>query len=162
MTEGDSAALVVSIIALAVAVIAAGFTGWQAITAHLVRTRPSPAKWMIEFPSNGRWNLHNVGGSIATDVTIRLGFLTTKVGKPWRQFEVGQAVAPGASVPVPDTDRVPDPRVKMYPNPDRPNTRLPVKDGDSRADAEYVTDHFVTIHWRDYQGRTKRGRVPVR
>ncbi len=39
-TGGEAAALTVAIIALVVSVVAAAFIGREAVTAHLVRTRP--------------------------------------------------------------------------------------------------------------------------
>ncbi|MCC2030905.1 hypothetical protein KEC57_01760 [Microbacterium sp. BWT-G7] len=110
------------------------------------------------------WSLHNVGGSIATDVTLRLGFPIKKVGNPWKDFSIGQAVGPGQSVVIPNTDRLADPRVKMYPKqtPETPNGWATLKPGEERDDAIYVNDQYVTIHWRDHKGRERRGRIPVR
>lgn len=75
LAADDPNATVIAIIALAVSVVAMLFTGWQALTAYLERTRPRPARWTIEYPDhmpNGRWTLHNSGGSLATRVVVSL------------------------------------------------------------------------------------------
>jgi len=61
--------VVLSIAALAVSVAAAGFTAWQAVTAHLERTRPKPA--VLTLLKDGvDWMIENGGGSTASRVTL--------------------------------------------------------------------------------------------
>lgn len=65
----DALALGLSISAFAVSLGAAAFTGWQAITAHLERTRPKPAALSL-VEASPYWEVENSGGSLATGVCL--------------------------------------------------------------------------------------------
>lgn len=77
MTSADAAnqiagwALGVAMFAAIVSLAAAGFSAWQAITAHLARTRLPPAVWAFEAPTlKQRRRILNVGGSPAANVMV--------------------------------------------------------------------------------------------
>lgn len=66
-----TSALIVAVIAAAFSLAAAIFTGWQAVTAHLARTRLPPAIWIFLPADNGEARLlRNDGGSPAHDVRV--------------------------------------------------------------------------------------------
>lgn len=66
----------VAILALIVAVLAAGFTGWQAVTAHLERSSRWRARLeLVGAPLSGgdkgvRWTVHNLGEGTAAHVEL--------------------------------------------------------------------------------------------
>lgn len=164
-SQADFAALVVSIIALVVAVVAAGFTGWQAITAHLVRNRPTKARWMFEYPAAGQsyipqpWTLHNTGGSIASDITVRLiypardGHVATHT-----DFKINAPIDHGQSRPVPGTETRGDPRLQIH---QVGSSYQPVA-ANTVAGAWYPIDVFARVSWRDYRGRERNAHVRLR
>jgi len=165
MTPGDAAALPIAIIALVVSVLAAGFTGWEAITAHLSRTTQRPAAWVISFGKGDSWVLHNVGGSVATSVTFRVDLsLSRELGnpEPYRVAVIDEPIAPGGSVVIRWEKRPADPRKQFVSNGD--NTRLwrPLDFHDDASKARYMTDPDALATWRDYKGRERSAKVKLR
>ena len=67
----SSLALGVAAAALLVSIFAAGFTGWQAVTMHLERTRPRPAALVLPPAEPGKpRTIKNEGGSAAHSVQV--------------------------------------------------------------------------------------------
>lgn len=167
MTQGvaDSSALIVSIIALIVAVVAAGFTGWQAMTAHLARTRPTQARWTFEYPPQTYvaqpWRLHNTGGSIAADVTIRLTYPEHDGREEFTtDFSVPAPIKPGESAPIPGSESRGDPRQQFYKVPGTSTYQFAA--ANTVEGAVYPMAETARVSWRDYRGRTRTSRVRLR
>lgn len=164
-SQVDFAALVVSIIALVVAVAAAAFTGWQAVTAHLVRNRPTKARWLFEYPAAGQgylpqpWKLHNTGGSIASDITVRLIYPARDGHEAAHtDFKISAPIDSGEARPVPGTETRSDPRLQLH---QLGSSYHPVA-ANTVAGAWYPLDEFAQVSWRDYRGREKKARVRLR
>lgn len=163
MTEDDPAALIVALVALGVSVLAAGFSGWQAVTAHLTRTTPGKATWMIEFPGQGKpWMLHNTGGSTATSVVVTVSYPAKperSVAAQARECEALGPVAAGQSAPLVDTEKRGDPRDVLVPVGDGTRNWKVVPQG--TPGAIHMADQFARVDWRDYRGRQRTGRAPL-
>lgn len=165
MTPGDAAALPIAIIALIVSVLAAGFTGWEAVTAHLARTGQPPAAWAVSYNESGKWVLHNVGGSVATSVTLGLDHpLARESGNEdsYRVANIDQPIAAGGSVIVPWRRRTVDPRKRFFPSEDAARRWRPLDAHDDASEARYATDSEALVTWRDYKGRERSGKVKLR
>jgi hypothetical protein len=87
--------LVVAIFAAVVSLLAAGFAGWQAVTAHLDRTRPRPAALVLPPAKQGEpRTIKNEGGSAAHSVHIVVwGTPSTR----WKRREAVRALLRGES-----------------------------------------------------------------
>ena len=162
----NSTALIFSIIALIVAVLAAGFTGWQAVTAHLVRNRPTKARWMFEYPPTGSlsgpkpWMLHNTGGSIASDVSVRIVY-PARPGyeeATHTDFTIDAPIDHGQARAVPGTEARGDPRLQLH----QVGSSYQVVAANAVAGAWYPIDRFARVSWRDYRGKEKKARVRLR
>lgn len=160
----DSTALIVSIIALVVAVIAAGFTGWQAVTEHLARTRSPKARWAFEYPSGigsgGLWKLHNTGGSIATAVKVRVTYSGPSREDKSYDFKVDTPIRPGGSQPVPGTENRIDPRKQVHKIEGKDEWKA--VDAGTVKDAYYPTSRLAHVTWTDYRGHARSADVPLR
>ena len=158
----DSTALIVSIIALVVAVIAAGFTGWQAVTEHLARTRSPKARWAFEYPPSDRartWRLHNTGGSIASSIVVRVRYPAREEREAVEQdFDISTPIRPGESAPIPGTDMIADPRLQLR---HVGGSYIPVEPG-KYEDAWYPQSDIAQVTWRDYRGRSHSEDVRLR
>lgn len=161
----DSTALIVSIIALVVAVIAAGFAGWQAVTAHLARTRPTKAHWIFEYPPASQgyvpqpWRLHNTGGSMASDVIVRITY-PARAGHEAinTDFTIGAPIRPDEAQPIPGTESRGDPRLQLRQN----GTSYQPVAANTVAGAWYPTHRLARVSWRDYRGRSRSADVRLR
>lgn len=165
MTAGEQAALTVAVIALVVSVLAAGFAGWQAITAHLARTRQPPAKWSVSYPGERHaWLLHNTGGSIASDISVRVRYpIARSRGFPnsERTFRIGEPIGPGGSASVPGSSRY-DPRQLSIEHPDMPGRYEDFPDGAPADAGVYLVDEHAVVTWTDYRDVTRSARVRLR
>lgn len=165
--QADSTALIVSIIALGVAVIAAGFTGWQAVTEHLARTRSPKARWTFEYPPERQgyipqpWRLHNTGGSIAADVVVQVRYPERESYEAFiTDFAITAPIKPGEWQPVPGTESRGNPREQMYREPES-GTYKAVAAGTVEG-AYFPMASKARVSWRDYRGRSRSADVPLR
>ena len=154
--------LVVSVVAIVVALLAAGFTGWQAITAHLARTSPGKATFVISKEHEGStWRLHNTGGSVATDVEVTVTHLLVRDPEQRTStFSTREPVHPGTSVPLPGTSNKSLSRDRWRPKTDNPDLYEHVPKGEPGG--EYMVGEYATVTWYDYRGRQQKGRTRLR
>lgn len=166
MTTTDPLALIVAVIALAISIIAAGFTGWEAVTAHLSRTRPRPAAWVVSYRrSDEAWLLHNVGGSVASFVRIRIEFPISREGgnlDPYRSASVDSPVHPGQEALVQWNAKVVDPQELCVPSAKGGKSWRPLKEGEDLSDGRYLIAEKARVTWHDYRGRERFTDVRLR
>lgn len=155
--------VLVSWAALVVAIAAAGFTAWQAVTAHLQRTRPRPASWAMEIVKKGArttWMLHNTGGSTATDVRLSVTARKSSVAAPSRRTVRGGVCSPGEAIPFPPIG-VADPRRLMIDIGAAPYESQTYADH-NETDAYFPVDEFAEVSWRDRKDKRRKARVRLR
>ncbi|WP_181439785.1 hypothetical protein [Curtobacterium sp. MCBD17_028] len=150
----DAAALAIA--ALIVSILAALFTGWQAWTAHLERTRPRPASFTLLEPQGRvfRWHLRNTGGSFAShiEMTIRLPQAKDKAMRT-RTYKALGAAAPGEVAELDETHAMGFALGRYQ------------RDGDGKwqratgSGGKLLVAKRAHVRWRDYKGRQRKGRV---
>lgn len=152
----EAVTLLVSIAALVISLGAAGFSGWQAVTAHLERTRPKPAALSL-VRNDPYWEVENSGGSLATG--IRLTF-TYELAK--RRGEKAVATVRG-DVPAGQRRRVSDLNERgahfivagrHARNADGRMSRV----GDGEPGVRILAER-VRVDWVDYQGKHKSSMI---
>lgn len=160
----DQTALLLSGIALAIAILSAAFTGWEAITAHLARTQPRKAHWAIDYTEVDRmaanaWRILNAGGSLGTDVKLqvthlRFGERDEKKG----HFTAVGVVQPNGRAALVGSERHGDPRKMILRNDDGKYEEVPAgTDG-----AQYLMGQGARITWRDHRGKNRVAKIPIR
>lgn len=165
MDSGDAAALPIAIMALIISVVAAVFTGWEAVTAHLARTRKQPAAWVISFTEDDKWVLHNVGGSVATNIRIRAALPDPRDrggAMRYRDARIDEPIPAGGEVVVRWETRPPDPRSRWVPREDDTTKWTPLPPGEDAPNARYLVDQKALVEWRDYRGQDQSAKVKLR
>lgn len=166
MTDGEAAAVTVAVIALVVSVLAAGFTGWEAVNAHLARTRLRLAAWAVSYRAHdGSWLLHNIGGSVASHVKLRITMTLARERQspePYRAAVIDEPVNPGGEALVRWQNRMSDPRKLFLPPTDGSSSWHALKNDDDATSARYMIDEQALVTWRDYRGRNRSGFVALR
>lgn len=163
MGEGEPAALIIAVIALGVAVVAAVFSGWQAVTAHLARTSPGRARWKLEYPERapgqvtGPWVLHNIGGSAATDVTITVVRSLAREQLTDLRLHVDGVIHASSSTKMRETETKFDPRTVYLPKADESGKWISTP-ADTPG-ARHMVDQVAMIEWKNYKGKGKRDRL---
>ncbi len=158
-TASDPTAIVLAVIALVVSVAALGFTGWQAVTAHLARTRPAPASFVYESsgpPSRTSVNdrLHNIGGSAASSVVLTITSARPSVNKT-STVRIAGVIAPGQAVPTGGKLAL-----GLYvPSPDKPGHFIEAPKGS--PDAVRVIEQWAKVEWTDSRGKHRKGRIAL-
>lgn len=164
VAEPESSALVISIVALIVAVVAAAFAGWQAVTAHLARTTSRPAAWTIARVGTV-WRLYNVGGSIASGVRVSASnLLSRELGSDASRTAIVLAPIPAGADAVltwqPRT--LPDPTVRFRPPDADDQGWSPLPAGHTAEGSRFMVSDKATVEWRDDRGKSRRARVRLR
>lgn len=163
-------ALIVAIGAGAVSIIAAGFTGWQAWTAHLERTRPRPAAWSFEYPTESDvylspWKIHNTGGSAASDVSVEIKMAVDVPEKAQRPvFRATAVIHPGTSAVLVGSEGRVDPRVDWVFNPKLDGTAQYTRADASNAPEApplKLIEGRAIVRWRDWSGRERAQHVAL-
>jgi hypothetical protein len=154
----DAIALGLSISAFVVSLGAAAFTGWQAITAHLERTRPKPAALSL-VDASPYWEVENSGGSLATGVRLTFTYELDP-----RRGETAEARVRG-DIPAGQRRRVDDSTedgkhfIVTGTFVKRANGSL------RRANSGEIGDRIlarqVRISWIDYQGKTRKSTILI-
>jgi hypothetical protein len=155
----------VAILALVVAVIAAGFTGWQAVTAHIARTRPTAARWTASYPAadslgiSQDWQLHNAGGSIAFNLTVSIHY-PEHDGRPASdtEFTIDGDMRAGQARAVPGSALLGDPRIPLQSKGGASGTPVPK----CTAGSWFLMNRQAHVSWRDYRGRYRDAAVRLR
>jgi hypothetical protein len=167
MTQGDinETALLLSGIALVIAILSAAFTGWEAITAHLARTQPRKAHWAIDYAELDQmagvssWYLVNTGGSLGTDVKLEVTFLKIDaMGEEVVWFPVVGVVQPNERAVLADTQKRVDPRMMIL---KREDNRFAVVSAGTEG-AWYSVEQWARVTWRGYRGRNRSAKIPLR
>jgi hypothetical protein len=158
----DPTALVVAIIALAVSIVAAVFSGWQAVTAHLARTRPAPASWTVDYAENvlsqSIWKLHNTGGSTGTDVALRArNTLATNPEYQTLLLQAGEAIPAGSSRDLKGSENCPGATNVFVPSAGPEGHFDPAEAGTKGA--VHIYDQRATVTWRDHRGKSQKKTV---
>jgi hypothetical protein len=162
-------ALVISLIAVGISLIAAGFAGWQAITAHLDRTRPRPAALVMPRAKPGKVRtIHNEGGSAAHAVKLLIwgspssaldrreavwklkrGKTPERMGEPITGGKVAGSIPAGATVPIEGFG----PRGEMFGPPDgTPGVATNLE----------VLYSPALAYWTDTRGKPQRAWIEIR
>lgn len=134
--------VVLSFVAIVVSVIALGFSGWQAVTAHLGRTRPMPAALKLDRDGLS-WVIENGGGSTASRIS-----LTFKYAYSERR---GQTVTVGVFGDVPGGQRR-----RVDDSDDKGNPFIlggEVERPDGRS--ERIFEKRVRADWTDFRGKQR-------
>ncbi|UGS26348.1 hypothetical protein K8F61_17235 [Microbacterium resistens] len=162
---GESATpLALSIVALAVSALAAGFTGWQAYGEHAARSRARRASWVFETqrrsPADTRyhnWLLRNAGGGSATDVTLTVG--TPLLGKTEQVYRAASHVPPGgAALLVRGLGGLPSSLHNF--DEERGGWAL-ATDRASRETGVRIFDQWGVVSWTDERGKSRTQRIPL-
>lgn len=159
--------------AIAVALAAAGFAAWQAVTAHLARVRPLRADWVYEFrgrpahrPQESGWFLRNVGGSTATDVrlTVRL-VRPTKTGLVERTWEAEGPIPAGGAIRMTGSAGHSAAGQWYVPKPGEPNlmeaAELDHAGKPIGEAARRLWQQWATVAWTDDRGKRRERQVAL-
>jgi hypothetical protein len=155
-------ALVVSLIALAVSVGALAFTGWQAVTAHLARTTPLPARFTLIHPQQFHEvvQVHNSGGSAASELRITIVRPRARADLRTHRVHVRGVIGAGSTVPALERkDGNPFVVDLFVPHPDEPAKWI--KATEPSPDAEHLVEKWAKVEWVDWRGKHKRGRIAL-
>lgn len=156
----DPTAIVLSTIAIGISLLALGFSGWQAITAHLARTTPLRASFALIHPQNhfDPVILHNTGGSAASEVEIVLRRPLARAELREVVVRVAGVVGAGQSVPINSTkERNPFVVGLFVPSPDTPGHYVPAPDG--TPGAIRMLEEWAKVTWTDWRGKRRKGRI---
>jgi len=160
MPQADPTAIVLSVVALIVSVAALGFTGWQAVTAHLARTRPAPASFVYESSGPvGRTSqndrLHNIGGSAASNVVLTITSPQASASNRTSQVQISGVIGPGQAVQTGGKLAV-----GLYVR--TPGTPNHFEDAPKGApDAIRLVEQWAKVEWTDSRGKARKGRVAL-
>jgi hypothetical protein len=154
--EDPQVALVLSIVALGVSVVAAVFTGWQAVTAHLQRTRPRGASFTLAKPARigEDWRLTNTGGSTATDIRFTVVYLRPPGKEPYSASVVGP-VNPDQTVLVPGSHSRSLPTGLFVPA----DTPGHLRSAEVHERGNPALRRRARVQWRDFRGRGRTGSI---
>jgi hypothetical protein len=158
--------------AVAVALLAAGFTFWQAVTEHLSRVRPLRADWVFtaedshRTPLSNGWFLENVGGTTATNVSLTVDHLMRLAsGERVVSANAESPIAPGRTVRLAGTGNRPSPVRWWLPNDDRPGSyktaSLDEAGRPENSEAVRLFGQWATVSWTDDSGKPRSKRVPI-
>jgi hypothetical protein len=162
MIESGGDALIVAVIALVVSVAAALFTGWQAVTAHLTRTTPRRASFVLVEPRRPHeaWSLLNSGGSIATRVVVTFSYpLAKTVAGRVHVHQAAGPIAPGTSSPLKETEGRAFVRRPYRQMADGSGMYEPIPAGGETRNAKYPLARHASVSWDDHKGRPRKGRM---
>lgn len=102
---------------------------------------------------------HNTGGSIASTVVVRISHPARGDREAFeRSFEVPKPIRPDSSELIPGTENQLDPRMQVHMVGEK---YMPVEAGED-PDAWYAQAAVARVTWRDYRGKTRRGRLRLR
>lgn len=158
--ESDPTAIILSIIALGISFVALGFSGWQAITAHLARTTPLRASFALIHPKrfHDPVQLHNTGGSTASNVEIVLRNTLAKPEFRQSSVRVDGVIGAGQSVPIDSTrDRNPFVVGLWVSDPEKSDRYKSAPEG--TPGAIHGTDKWAKVTWTDWRGKRRKGRI---
>ncbi|MEV5041927.1 hypothetical protein [Microbacterium sp. LMI1x-1-1.1] len=159
--------------ALGVAILAAGFTAWQAATEHLARVRPLKASWVAESHvaldpmrqyENG-WYLTNIGGTTAVDVDFTVEMLSPRdPAESTKVFRAELPIPPGARVRLADTKIrpafgswwVPTSEPGTFQKAELDRAGDPVE-----SNAQRLFTKWGIVSWLDEKGKQKKSRVAL-
>ncbi|MFJ3395372.1 hypothetical protein [Leifsonia aquatica] len=155
----DPTAITLSVVALIVAIGALAVSIWQAIIAHLNRTRPTRARWTVEYEPGQPWVLRNTGGSIGSAITVHVDY-PARAGRPaaFAEFEISTPIASGKAQPIPGSEAALDPRLQLR---QVGELYVPVVAG-TTDDAWYPQARVARVTWRDFRGKVRRGKLRLR
>lgn len=168
----EQTALIVSVIAVAIALASAAFTGWQAFEVRRARVDPLRASWTFASREGTGWRQHqrgwslkNTGGTSATDVMLRVVYTGHERPTRERTFSAEGPIAPGAEVRLAETENQPETGRWFVPREDGTTHWDPAPVGpDGRpesAAARRVVEQWAEVSWTDVDGKSRRARVAL-
>ncbi len=158
----DPTAIILSMVAVGISVLALAFSAWQAVTAHLARTTPLRASFALIHPQRtfDPVLVHNTGGSAASSVEIVIIRPLAKPELRERVVPVPGVVGAGQSVPLLSTRENNPFMVGLWiPDPEKPGTYNSAPEG--TPDGVRMVGKWARVKWTDWRGKRRKGRIPL-